>query len=549
MTAPEQTEIIVSMKITLPSLFKTVALAALTAVLITIPSRAQQKPAGTITFTGATNQNLQSLDAVRKGFDTFGRKWSDGVLPAVPATEPAVQPPAPAAIVGDRAIAEIRYGLVHLVKSVPTQVGLGETYSYDLTATAIDDAGNIIITDTIPDGASYVKSEPPARVEGNLLGWTYPVMHRGDVNRIKVWLKADREGELTGCATIFAVPRRCVTTVVGKATLEITKTGPESALLGADVAYKVLVTNKGNTTAKDVVVTDVLPEGLTHTTGKKEIAVPMGDILPKQAKTFTITLKAVKRGRHANSVTATSSNAEKVSAEAATTVVQQGLKIVKTGDKEQFLNRRATYEVVVSNTGDTPLKGVVVTDTAPPETSLLAADGATIAGNTATWRIGTLNPGEEKKFAVSLIAKVAGKFNNTAAVVSDEGLRQTADAATLWRGVSALLLEKADDPDPIQIGETTTYTVRVTNQGSADDTNVAITVVFPKELTPTLAVGGQIQGQTVKFPPVPRLASKQVVTYTIKAKGVAEGDARVKFSLTADGLTTPVNAEESTRIF
>ena len=38
-------------------------------------------------------------------------------------------------------------------------------------------------------------------------------------------------------------------------------------------------------------------------------------------------------------------------------------------------------------------------------------------------------------------------------------------------GISALLLEKADHPDPIEVGETTTYTVKVTNQGTADDIN------------------------------------------------------------------------------
>ena len=167
-----------------------------------------------------------------------------------------------------------------LIKSVPAQVGLGETYDYDLTVTALDDAGNIIVTDTIPAGATYVRSEPPATHDGDTLTWKYPVMHRGDINQIKVWLKADREGDLTGCATIAAVPRRCVTTVVGKAVLEIVKTGPETALLGADVSYKVLVTNKGNTAAKNVVVTDTLPEGLTYAGGLKEVTVDMGDIAP-----------------------------------------------------------------------------------------------------------------------------------------------------------------------------------------------------------------------------------------------------------------------------
>ena len=530
------------------TLFKSFTALAFASALWASASQAQQRPSGTVTFIGATNQNLQSIEAVKKGFDTFGRRWNEGATNTPPPEKP-VQRAAPVPSGPDRNVIEIRTGLVTLVKSVPAQVGLGETYDYDLIVTALEDSGNIIVTDTIPDGATYVRSEPPGSLDGNTLTWKYPVMHRGDINKIKVWLKADREGELTGCATITAVPRKCVTTIVGKATLEIQKSGPETALLGADVPYKVLVTNKGNTAAKNVVVTDVFPDGLTYASGQKEVSVDMGDIAPNQAKTFTINLKAARRGSFVNTATATSSNAARVVAEARTTVVQPGLKIVKTGDREQFLTRRANYEVLISNTGDTTLTGVVVTDNAPPETSLVSAEGAAVSGNTATWTVGILKAGEERKFNVVLMARSAGTFANTATINADGGLRATSAASTVWRGVSALLLEKSDDPDPIQIGETTTYTVRVTNQGSADETNIGVTVLFPKELVPVSAAGGKVEGQTVTFPNVPRLASKQAVQYTIKAKGVAEGDARVKFSLTADGLRTPVNAEESTRIF
>lgn len=56
-----------------------------------------------------------------------------------------------------------------------------------------------------------------------------------------------------------------------------------------------------------------------------------------------------------------------------------------------------------------------------------------------------------------------------------------------WQGLSALLLEKGDNPDPIQIGETTTCFVRVTNQGTADDTDIKMVFEFRDELTPISA--------------------------------------------------------------
>ena len=117
-------------------------------------------------------------------------------------------------------------------------------------------------------------------------------------------------------------------------------------------------------------------------------------------------------------------------------------------------------------------------------------------------------------------------------------------------GVSALLLEKADNPDPIQVGETTTYTVKVTNQGTADDTNVKMVVEFPAEIDPVSASnGGVVSGKKVTFPAYPRLAPKAAFEYTITAKGVKVGDARVNFIRTSDGIPAPTSAEESTRVY
>ena len=45
----------------------------------------------------------------------------------------------------------------------------------------------------------------------------------------KITVKADAEGELVNCATVTAIPRVCVSTLVGKPQLAITKTGPATA--------------------------------------------------------------------------------------------------------------------------------------------------------------------------------------------------------------------------------------------------------------------------------------------------------------------------------
>ena len=469
-----------------------------------------------------------------------------GVKPEAPAPIVVAQAkPAPAAKPSGPC-STTTTGLVNLTKTMPSEAILGEPFTYELKPLATGCAGNVVITDTLPEGVSLVSTSPQATVNGSQLVWNLGNLDAGESKTLKVTVKPEKEGALFSCATIKADPRVCAQTIVGRPQLAIDKTGPEIAQLGADVDYNVTVKNTGTSVAKNVVVTDKYPAGLG---GVAEKTFNIGDLAPGQSRTIPVKLKAAERGRHCNVAVATSSNAGTVQDDACTTVVKPGLKLVKTGDDKRFINKQASYKLVASNTGDTELTGVVVTDTAPAQTKIVSAPGASIAGNTATWNVGSLKPGEKKEFAVVLTSTQAGKWCNVASVNTSQGLRENAEACTTWVGISAILVEVVDDPDPIQVGESTVYTIRITNQGNADLTNINTVAQYAKEVTPVSSQGGTVDGKTVKFPTVPRLGAKQSVTYTVTGKGAAEGDHRLKVVVTEDQLLSPVVEEESTRVY
>ena len=465
-----------------------------------------------------------------------------------PVTSTSAPAPAPKAASNE---GTIKTDLATLTKSAPASVSLGETFEYNLRYTANENLDSLIITDQPGEGVTYVKSEPAATADGRQLTWTLRDLDKGRNGSIKVWVKADKEGTLGNCATLVAIPQVCVATFVGKAQISIQKTGPTNAVLNSDVTYNIVVKNSGSLSAKDVVVTDNLPAGMTHSSGQKTLTFNLGELGANQSKQIPVTLKATTKGRHCNTAQVTTSNAGKANSEVCTMVLVPSLKIVKTGTKEQFLTRNATYEIKVSNPGDTALTGVVVTDTAPAGTTVVSAgQGGQVNGNKVTWNTGELKAGEEKTYTVVLTSRVAGNLCNSVSVTSAQGLTETSQACTVWRGVSALLLEKADNPDPIQVGENTTYTVKVTNQGTADDSNVKVVVEFPAEIDPVSASnGGVVNGKTVTFPAYPRLAPKQAFEYSVVARGARAGDARVKFVRTSDGIPAPTTAEESTRVY
>ena len=74
-----------------------------------------------------------------------------------------------------------------------------------------------------------------------------------------------------------------------------------------------------------------------------------------------------------------------------------------------------TYEIVVrNNSPDTVADGVVVTDTLYPNTMLKSTDFPhTVNGNTVTFNIGLLNPGESKKITVVVTTDSAPTGNDT----------------------------------------------------------------------------------------------------------------------------------------
>lgn len=482
------------------------------------------------------------------GRSPYMRPKESGEAPSpkpVEAVKPAAAPERPSC-------SEITTGLVGMTKKMPAEVTLGQEFMYELNPVANGCAGNVVITDHIPAGATYVRSEPPAEVQGEHLVWRFHDMQPGDARNIKVWLRAEKEGRLGSCATVSADPRVCAETMVGKPLLAIVKSGPEVAQVGDAVTYNIVVSNKGSALARQVVVTDAIPDGLSHSSGQRQLSFEVGDLAPNQAKTIPVTLRADKRGKVCNDAIAASSNAGKVTGQACTTIVQPGLKIAKsTNDKELLINRAAAYSIVVSNTGDVPLTSVVVTDTAAPETAIAAAPGGVASGNIATWNVGELKPGEQKELSVKVISKVPGRFCNTASVTTAQGLKESAQACSQWIGVTGVLVEVVDDPDPIQVGETTTFTLRVTNQGASRDIeDLKVKSVFQDQVDPTTASGGAtVSGKTVTWPTVARLAPKQSVTFTVIGKAIKAGDHRMETQVTTGGRTQPIVELESTTVY
>ncbi len=206
--------------------------------------------------------------------------------------------------------------------------------------------------------------------------------------------------------------------------------------------------------------------------------------------------------------------------------------------------------LIVSNTGNTSAAPVTAMLPLPAGVTVAAATGGyTLTNGELRWTIDSLASNAGQKLCARFKTEKPGQVSFSPSAKYAKLPAVLSACATEVIGLPAILLEKADDPDPVPVGETTTYTVKVTNQGTADDANVQIVVEIAPELEPVSTTEGTIDGQKVTLPLVAKLAAKEAVSYKIVAKGVRAGDGHTKFVLSSDMLKSPISAEESTTVY
>src|SRR5262249_19015317 len=148
-----------------------------------------------------TDPNRDSITQVRENYDTWGRRWgkAEVVQEVTPAPKPSPRPtptPAPARAPQNRACASITTGLVNMTMNLPAEASVGQEILCELNPTAVNCAANVVVTQRIPSGFTYLRSEPEAQRQGDLLTWRLDEMDPGASRPIKVWLRAEQEGRL-----------------------------------------------------------------------------------------------------------------------------------------------------------------------------------------------------------------------------------------------------------------------------------------------------------------------------------------------------------------
>jgi uncharacterized repeat protein (TIGR01451 family) len=447
---------------------------------------------------------------------------------------------------------EVHSSVLLVESTSPAEVMVGEAFTYTINATNLTDCplDNVVIVEDFDSALQLQASDPQAQKAGNKATWNLGTIGPQETKTINAKLASKAAGEYTHCVTVDYLMRMCQSVVVVAPELKLTKSMPDSVLLCDQIPVKLAVSNTGTGTIKNVTVTDTLPGGLVTVDGKQTVTYNIPALESGQSENLSFAAKAEKTGTFKNTAVAKSAGGLSADASASVVVRQPVLTISKTATEQQFAGRMIDYKITVANKGDAPADKLVITDTLPAGASLVRASaGGQASGGTVTWNLGSLAPGKSASVALTAKASQVGVLENVANAAAECARPVMAKASTKVVGIPAVLLEVIDIEDPIEVGSSETYVITVTNQGSADDTNIKIVCTLEDSqgfVSAGGATAGKAAGQVVTFAPLPRLGAKQKASWKVTVKALKAGDIRFKVQMTTDQLGRPVEETEAT---
>jgi uncharacterized repeat protein (TIGR01451 family) len=279
----------------------------------------------------------------------------------------------------------------------------------------------------------------------------------------------------------------------------------------------------------------------------------LGTMAPGATSTITLVLKGNQAGTWTNTVVVMSAEGATDEASATTIVELPVLSITKTGPAKIGLFATATYTITVHNPSAYQATGVVLTDTLPAGMSYVSSTPAgTVSGATVTWDLGTMAPLATKTVTLVLKGDQIGTWTDTAVVTSVEGATAQASATTVVAPLVSFETKVIDSVDPITVGQQTTYTFNVTEEGLEAIAlgvkvwfQIPVNTVFVSASGPTAYT---ISAGQVIFDPVASLAPGQTITYTVTVQASAPSFVLASCFLTATNYPQTIEVQEGTTI-
>lgn len=429
---------------------------------------------------------------------------------------------------------------------------VGETYSYTIVVSnsGPDTATNIVVGDTLPSSITLVDNDPETgSFVTSTRRWTIPSLAAGSSTTLRLDARISSianlpDGDpintgLVNTAEILSVDQVDANSTPGNnvededdqdsatvripiADISVEKNTLTPAPNIGDIArFEIIVRNAGPDPATNLVVRDLLPNGLAYRSDSQSDAgntyVSSNGLwtIPSlgvgQSTTLQINADVTASGTFTNSAELLAAdqddpdstpdnaipNEDDQSSDSLTTPVID-LALTKSSSPERPpVGSEITFTLRLDNTGPDDASGIQVRDTLPSGFQFTSSiPSATFNASTGIWNVETLAAGASTELEIRGIVNTTETFTNQAEVIfadqfdrdstPDNGFQNNEDdiaSVTVTPANADLSLEKTINDDTPNVGEDVTFTLTLRNDGSDTAEEIEVRDSLPAGLT------------------------------------------------------------------
>ncbi|MEX0643445.1 MAG: hypothetical protein WD468_12125 [Pirellulales bacterium] len=457
---------------------------------------------------------------------------------------------------GERALEGPQKPALVIQKIAPAELQVGKPAKFIVQVRNVGGqaAENVTIRDEVPQGTKLVSTTPTAESEGSQLVWRLDKLSAGEERIIEMQVMPTSEGEIGSVATVTYSAQASVKARCTMPQLALRLTAPNQVMIGGEQRVKIELRNPGTGDATGVMLFENVPEKVKHAAGPT-LEFEIGTLRAGETRELELLLKAEKAGKVVNVLSARAEGNLQVQQQVEFEVIAPALSVEVNGPERRYLERPATYEVIVANPGTAVAHDVHLVTKLPKGMRFVRANNMgeyDAATHAVYWSLAELPEGE--RGSVELVAMPIETGPQTLEVEghAQQGLSDQKQQQIIVEGLEAIMFEVRDLEDPIEVGGETGYEIRVVNQGTKAATNVKVSVNLPPGMQVISAEGETrhaAQGTNIVFEPLAQLAPKADTVYRVKVQGMQAGDQRVIVEVNTDDLGQPIRREESTRVF
>ena len=398
--------------------------------------------------------------------------------------------------------------------------------------------------------------------EGQPNAWRIGMLQPGETVRNTIEGTAQREGQLAVCMTVDYQPSVCtmidvVAPELALARMIVDADGRpvDEAFICDDFWIVYEVRNIGSGQTQPIMITEDLPQGLSAN-GEQQVSLTIEPLSSGESATADVKINATEATTFSSyAIARTEESGMRVRSDESTVrILNPQIDLMVDGPQRTYDSRPVTYSINVRNTSEAPALDTVVRMPLPDQASRVSLSSQNLGpeAESGIFEIGRLNPGESRNFELTF---EAGKIGDITLAATAEAY--CADAVeqqvmTQVMGVPAIRLETVDLVDPVPQGDTTTYVVRVKNQGTAEDLNVQLRAQLPDKLEYVSGQGDTnitLEGGMIVFAPIDRFDPGDIAEWQITARATATGKVRFKLEMVSDANSRPVVEQEPTTLY